>query len=321
MSLESTAQQLFVLDPAMGPPMMGDDGGMQIIPLEVSDVPHDHPETVEPLEVHDHDKPMELEIVMELPGAPPGTKDPEPLLEVVDQPLEVVEDKSKAEDVDPAKAAKDAKWDWAKRGPQGFIAWVKERCDDVPKHSGYDTAGLERAVAYLERLDSEVSKAMRNDTDGELDANQIEKVRSVIDNGIERLQDRLDKVKQSKKKPKKKKSSEEMDMLVKEAQKITGVQGIYVVVPLLASRIARVCINGMVSAGHDIEDLYQRQVKKYKLNEREQAEVMQLLDDMGYRLGSDRGYMPDEDVDYASSDNYDFAANYNPSAEVWGKGR
>jgi hypothetical protein len=77
----------------------------------------------------------------------------------------------------------------------------------------------------------------------------------------------------------------------------------------------------MVSAGHDIEDLYERQVKKYKLNEREKAEVMQLLDDMGYRLAHDRGYLADEDVDYASSDNMDFAANYNPTAEVWGKGR
>lgn len=323
MSLESTAQELFVLDPAMGPPM-ADDDGMQIIPLQVEEAPHEHHEhehemMMEPLEVHD--KPMELEIVMELPGAPPGTKDPEPVLEVAEEPLQV-EDKAQAEDEDPAKAAKEEKWNWSKRGPTGFIAWVKERCDDVPKHSGYDTAGLERAIAYLERLDSEVSKAMRNDTDGELDANQIEKVRSIIDNGIERLQDRLDKVKQSKKKPKKtKKSDAEMEGLVKEAQKITGVQGIYIVAPLLASRIARVCINGMVSAGHDIEDLYARQVKKYKLNEREQAEVMQLLSDMGYPLPQDRGFMPDEDYDRASSDNMDWAANYNPSANVWGKDR
>ncbi|HVY53569.1 MAG TPA: hypothetical protein VHA13_03525, partial [Gammaproteobacteria bacterium] len=177
------------------------------------------------------------------------------------------------------------------------------------KHSGYDTAGLERAVSYLEKLDIEISKAMRMDLDGELDANKIEEVRAQIDNGISRLHDRLDKVKKSKK-TKRKKSGEASHELVKEGQKITGVQGIYVTVPLLISRIARVCINGMVSAGHDIEDIYKQQVKKYKLNEREQAEVMQLLSDMGYAIRQDRGYMPDEDIDIASSDNFDWAANY-----------
>lgn len=315
MSLESTAQELFVLDPAMGPPM-GDDNGLQIVPLEVAEVPSDYPATVEPMEVHD--QPVELEIVMELPGAPPGTKDPEPILEVVEPEHE---DKSKAQDEDPAKAAKNEKWDWSKRGPKGFIAWVKERCDDVPKHSGYDTAGLERAVAYLERLDNEVSRAMRMDLDGELDANQIEKVRAIIDNGIERLHDRLDKVKSSKKKPKKKKADEAYEGLVKEAQKITGVQGIFVTVDLLTSHIARVCINGMVSAGHDIEDLFERQASYFNLDKRERAQVIQLLDDMGYAMRRDRGFMPDQDFDAASSDNMDWAANYNPSSNVWGKDR
>jgi hypothetical protein len=66
----------------------------------------------------------------------------------------------------------------------------------------------------------------------------------------------------------------------------------------------------MVSAGHDIEDLYSRQVKFYKLNDREQAEVMQLLADMGYAVKQDRGFMPDQDVEIESSDNMDWAANY-----------
>jgi hypothetical protein len=66
----------------------------------------------------------------------------------------------------------------------------------------------------------------------------------------------------------------------------------------------------MVSAGHDIEDLYARQVKYYKLSTREQAEVQQLLSDMGYAVRQDRGFMPDEDFDVSSSDNMDWAANY-----------
>lgn len=294
MSLQSLAQELIVVDPSR------DYNAMSLVPLEMVQ-PTVESNMEDPMEVHN--QPIEI-VIEDLPGAPPGTHDPEPLLEVLEH------DEEKPDENDAKKSKKSEKWDWETKGADGFISWVKERCDDVPKHSGYDSAGLERAVAYLERLDSEISKAMRLDLNGELDANQIEKVRATIDNGIERLHDRLDKVKSSKKKSRKKKSSNENFELVKEAQKITGVQGVFVTVPLLISRIARVCINGMVSAGHDIEDLYERQVKFYKLDAREQAEVMQLLSDMGYAVRQDRGFMPDQDVFEASSDNMDWASNY-----------
>lgn len=306
MTLTSEAQELVVIDPGMGHAQpMG--GPLSLIPLEVVDMSshqddHAHHSTDESLEVSE---PVDVEIVVdELPGAPAGTKDPEPILEVEEEP-------EKEDENDAASSKKPEKWDWASKGPTGFVAWVKERIVDVPKHSGFDSAGLERAVSYLEKLDNEISKAMRLDLDGELDANKIEEVRAKIDEGISRLHDRLDKVKSSKKKSRKKKSDVDFSTsLVKEGQKITGVQGVFVTVPLLISRIARVCINGMVSAGHDIEDLYEKQVKMYKLSEREQAEVRQLLEDMGYALRQDRGTFPNDDYDFASSDNLDFAANY-----------
>jgi ElaB/YqjD/DUF883 family membrane-anchored ribosome-binding protein len=305
MSLQSTAQELIVVDPAsMGSPM--GHAPMQLVPLEVMDPEPTKfsPEDFSPMEVSE---PAEIEIVIEeLPGAPKGTHDPEPILEVSE---EDGKDKSDLDENDAKKPKKNEKWDWEAHGPTGFVAWIKARIDDVPKHSGYDSAGLERAVSYMERLDNEISRAMRLDLDGELDANKIEAVRSQIDDGLSRLHDRLDKVKKHSKSRRKKKADADYS-LVKEAQKITGVQGIYVTVPLLISRVARVCINGMVSAGHDIEDIYAKQVKKYKLSDREQAETMQLLADMGYPLRQDRGYMPDEDVDFASSDNMDWAANY-----------
>jgi len=311
MSLQSEAQFL-VVDPSSG------GTPMSLVPmespLEVADYEHDHPSFHPEVPTDEHmevAEPGEVAIVIdELPGAPEGTKDPEPEIEVSDAagPAVTEEDAN-----DAKKSKKDPKWDWEAHGPTGFIAWVKSRCDDVPKHSGQDSAGLERAIAYLDRLDGEISRAMRMDLDGQLDANQIEKVRSMIDDGISRLNDRLDKVKKVKKTKRSKKKSaveETNDMLVKEAQKITGVQGVMIIADLLTSRIARVCINGMVSGGHDIEDLYARQVKEYGLNKREQACVMQLLTDMGYPLRQDRGFMPDEEIDLESSDNMDWAANY-----------
>lgn len=356
MSLQSRAQeQLFVVDPAA------------ITPLEVSLPLSDHevgslemgadrsPEEIAgtpALEVHEPIENLEIE-VGELPGAPPGTKDPEPVLEVAESPMQVSE--MPAADDNEAKKSKNEKWDWSKHGTHGFINWIKERIDSVPKHSGYDSAGLERAMSYMEKLDSEISKAMRMDLDGELDANKIEEVRAKIDDGVARLQNRLDKVKESKKSSKKRKKSaadlsKEAELLqsfgqadvedwitktsvpgeewtvekalqqmaeyygnrgiVKEAQKILGVQGVYIMAPLLIASIARICVNGTISAGHDIEDLYKRQVSQWKLSDREQFELRNLLFDMGFPLRFDRGINPEVEYDVASSDNMDWAANY-----------
>lgn len=315
MPLKSTAQdQLLVVDPSAITPLEVE------LPLEGLDL-DDHDEHEHEHEhTHEHDKfspegmlevqePVDIEIVIEdLPGAPPGTHDPEPL-EVSEEPLHVDE---KLVDDNQAKTNKNDKWDWASKGPHGFVAWVKEKIDNVPKHSGYDSAGLERAMAYMERIDNEISKAMRMDLDGELDANKVEEIRAKLDEGLSRLQSRLEKVKQSKKSSRKrKKAAEEVpEGLVKEAQKVLGVQGVYIMAPLLIASIARICVNGTVSAGHDIEDLYGRQVKQWKLTDREQFELRNLLFDMGFPMRIDRGALPEEDYDTASSDNMDWAANF-----------
>ncbi len=303
---EPSESNLEVMDP---------QGGSLDELLEVAD-PHSHDEHEHEhgLEVSEKPTPEVIEVVIGDLGAIPGAPDSaaaDPVLEVKEpDPDEGKADQMLADENAAKKSKKSEKWDWESKGATGFVAWIKERFDTVPKHSGYDSAGLERAVSYLEKLDAEISKAMRLDLEGELDANKVEDIRAKIDDGIERLQDRLDKVKSNKKNKRKKSSEEEYAGFIKDAQKITGVKGIYIMAPLFASRIARICINGMVSAGHDIEDIYAKQVKKWKLTDREQAEVMQLLADMGYPLRQDRGFMPDEDVDTTSSDNFDYAANY-----------
>lgn len=297
--LVTEAQELVVIDPSMAhnPPGMP----LELVPLEVVDFQGEH--DMAPMEISE---PHEIEIVVEeLPGAPSGTKDPEPVLEVSEE-----SEKSDEDNNDAKKSKKNEKWDWESKGAQGFVAWIKDKVDGVPKHSGYDSAGIERAISYMEKLDNEISRAMRLDLDGELDADKIEQVRSKIDEGVSRLHDRLDKVRKNKKQSRKKRSDDQGNEIVKEAQKILGIQGTYITVPLLISGIARVCINGTVSAGHDMEQIYKDQVKKYKLNDREKSEVRWLLYDMGYALRGDRGFMPEEEFDSSSSDNYDYMANY-----------
>jgi len=171
---------------------------------------------------------------------------------------------------------------------------------------------LERAMSYLEALDREISRAVRSDINGEIDIADVEKARTAIYEGIERLQKRLDAI-QEKIRPKrkqKKKKADDSDNIVKEGQKATHVGGIVVTVPLLISSIARTCINSMVSAGKDIEDVFDKLAKKYDLTPREEMETMQLLSDMGYAMRRPRGYNRDEEIDTASSDNFDWMQNF-----------
>ena len=302
MSLTTTAQIAEVLEDA--PPVVFYSGLPS--PELVMEM---HSPSALPEEVKECGPECEDEIVVsELPGAP------DHLPPEKEATLEVKEINDATVESNQTNEAKDklvGKWDWKKAledGTDHFVVWIKERLDDVPKHSGYDKAGLERAVAYLEKLDNEISKAMRLDLDGKLDADKIEDVRSKIDDGVERLHARVDKI--SKKKGKRKKASFD-DGIVKEAQKLPSINGITVVVPLLISRCARVCINGMVSAGHDMMDLYKQQVDKFDLNIREQAELQQLIMDMGYATASfDRGYLAGKEDRDLEVGEFDMMSSY-----------
>ncbi len=243
----------------------------------------------------------------DLPGAPAGTKDPEP------EPEEdeiVVEEADSKKSSDEKENKKDDKWDWKSKGFGQFKIWIKDRFESVPRHTGYDTAGLERAQAYLEKLHGEVSRAMRSDIDGELDAEFIADIHNKIDEGVEKLQNRLEKVKSSKSKNKKK-ADDSNQYLVKEAQKVFGVQnGTVVAVPLFIATLARTLVNGSVSSGKDIEHSYKQLVKKHKLTDREKIELIQLVQDMGFPMIRDRSLLPEDGFDPESTENFDYSANY-----------
>lgn len=257
-------------------------------------------EEVEAEPHHLHVEP-EQELVLTLdkiPGALDQEDLPEPEEIEVDEPEEVT--------------VNDDPWDWGKTS--NFLPWLSKKMQDLPQHSGRDTAGLERMIAYFETLDRLISKAVRTDINNEIAIDAVEKARDEIQRGLERLEERLEQVKASKypknKKKKNKKADEDQDGLVKEAQKATHVGGIVVSVPLLISGLARVCINGMVSAGHDIEDMFKKLSKKFNLTTREQFELIQLLQDMNYPVRRDRGFLLDEEIDTTSSDGFDWNANY-----------
>jgi hypothetical protein len=278
------------------------------LPDEEDDVPEEADIVIE----KDGDPIAAIDFKDYLPGAPNADSDPEIELEVKE---EEKEDKDSDDSKDSNQASdsnkKEDKWDWKSKGFGHFTFWVKDRFDSVPKHSGYDLAGLERAHAYLEKLHNEISKAMRADIDGELEAKIIADIHEKIEQGIEKLEDRIEKVKNSKSSKRKKKADESEEGLVKEAQKIFGVQnGVMITVPLFISTLARTLVNGMVSAGRDIEDSYKKLVKKYNLTDREKLELIQLLQDMGLPMIKDRSVLPEDGFVPESTENFDYSANY-----------
>lgn len=255
----------------------------------------------EPTAEHNHEEPeSEQEIIFvldEVPGAP----------EAGEVTVSINEDK---EEVKEEAVPEVDSWKWQHNS---FLPWLSKMLSGVPKHSGYETTGLEKAISYFEVLDREITKAMRTDYKNEIDSAKAEQAREQIENGLERLIERLEKVRTSKYKRHAKKSrawSEELGF-VKEAQKSVPINGIVITVPLLISRIVRTLINGSISAGHDMEDMFEDLSKEYNLDKREKAEVCQLLSDMGYPVLQDRGIEVGKSVDKTSNKGFDWATNYN----------
>jgi hypothetical protein len=250
------------------------------------------------IQVDDEGPKME-EFSFVLPPVPGGDFQDE-----IEEPAEIVVDEPEEIEIESDP------WKWV---VSSFLSWLQRMMQGVPRHSGRDTAGLERAISYLEALDREISKAVRSDLNCEIAIDAVEKAREEIHKGLDRLHERLDKVQESKyprkkKKTKtKKKSEDESDDLVKEASKAAKFT---VIVPLFISSMARTCINSAVSAGKDIEDCFQKLSNKFGFTPREEAELVQLLHDMGYPLRRPRGYLLDEEVDATSTDNLDWSAQY-----------
>jgi hypothetical protein len=252
-----------------------------------------------PLEVEDtievsEDPDKDIFFIDKVPGAP----DAQEIMVKEDDGDKDIEVEADPQDNDP--------WHWTH---STFIPWVSKMIDNCPKHSGYDVSGLEKCIGYFGAILREFPKALRTDFKNEIDIDKAEKAREQIIKAIERLEDRLERV-SADKYGKKKKSWAVEAGLIKEAG-TTNITGITITVPLLISTIARVCINGMVSAGHDMEDMFKRQAEEYSLDKREQAELSQLLSDMGYSMIRDRGYPAGTSVKTWKNDNFDFSAQYN----------
>jgi hypothetical protein len=264
----------------------------------------DLPSKDDVIEMHRPDE-DELDITLKLPHLPGS--DAGPIEVSTDDEVEVKEKDKKKEDKNDLEVNDPWSWQSKSKEPNGVLNWVSERFSSIPRHSGRDTAGIERAVSYLRKLNAEMSKAAANDYESKIDIGKFEMARREIYSAIERLEKAKEQLEQNN--YKKKKGDLTQEGLVKEAKQMT-VGGIIITVPLLISIIASTCINSMVSAGKDIELVADGLIKKYNLNDREQLELIGLLTNMGYFIQKPRGDKLDEKFDRSSVDNNDYIAQY-----------
>jgi len=189
--------------------------------------------------------------------------------------------------------------DWANDNDVSkFMGWLGDAYPTgIPEHDGTSITGCERASNYLDRVNSQISKALKMDTEDALDPATIEGVRVQILKDIVILKNHLNRLK----KMKKDSSANKPSKIKKEAT----TPGIQVVATPFERALAGILINSVISAGRPFEDVYDFLKKKYKLEEREELALMQLVMDMGFHVFKDRGSMGGED-----NLEVDFLTNY-----------
>lgn len=98
--------------------------------------------------------------------------------------------------------------DWENDGDHShFIQHLRTKLDNIPKHTGQTTVGCERAIAYLKRLDREISRAIQSDDNNVIDEEEAEKIRDTIIEFVSKLEEAYDKLTSKRSGKFKKKSS------------------------------------------------------------------------------------------------------------------
>jgi len=210
-----------------------------------------------------------------------------------------------------------------------FMEYVHEQYPgNIPQHDGRSMVGCERATSFLDKLNSQISRAIREDSDNVLDIQALEGVRVNIMKDVLVLKKHIGKLKKMVKDEHDKKASVgangipkwinasgreiEYGELTKEA---ATPNNIVIAVSPFERAISGIMINAHVSGGHSMEDVYGFLSNKYSIDDREELAIMQLCMDSGFHIFKDRGtFSPNDTGDDAKKGEgkagVDFLRNY-----------
>jgi hypothetical protein len=149
---------------------------------------------------------------------------------------------------------------------------------------------MERSLGQWKALDGHCSQALRGDYEGTLEVDSLDKTRRFIETTIDALEDALHAMtdmKKSRKNQRRRRGENELDSLTKEAT-APHFNGFQMIITPFQRAIVGSMINGKVSGGRNMEELYAEAKKKYSLNDREELEILAILADFGYPIFKDR---------------------------------
>lgn len=216
---------------------------------------------------------------------------------------------------------------WAKdRAVDSFMQYISESYPaKIPRHDGKNILGAERAIRWLTDLAKEISEAVRRDETGILDDSILEATRVSIMKDILLLKEHIKKLdKNFKGKLKKKagldedlmKYAEEIELAYNhgvndEIKKIAFTPKINLFVSPFERALSGIIINSVVSGGKPLDEVYDFLKEKYKLTDREELAIMQVVMDSGFPIFKDRGTFSEKKTkDPNKTHGIEFIKNY-----------
>lgn len=212
------------------------------------------------------------------------------------------------------------------RAVDNFMDYIKDSYPNkIPKHDGKSIVGAERAVKWLTNFGKEISEAVRKDDSGVLDDSILEEIRVSVMKDILLLKEHIKKLDKAFKGKLKKKAgldgdimkyAEEIELsynheITSEIRKIAAHPKIQLVVSPFERAVSGIIINSVVSGGKPLEEVYDFLKEKYKLTDREELAIMQVIMDSGFPIFKDRGtFSSKKSKDSGKMHGIEFIKNY-----------
>ena len=231
------------------------------------------------------------------------------------------------EEMRPEPAPEKRPQTWADdRAVESFMQYIKESYPaKIPRHDGKNILGAERAIRWLTDLAKEISEAVRRDETGVLDDSILEETRVSIMKDILLLKEHILKLNKKFKGELKKKAGLDDD-LMKFAEEIEiaynhGINGelkkvaftpkINLFVSPFERAVSGIIINSVISGGKPLDEVYDFLKEKYKLTDREELAIMQVVMDSGFPIFKDRGTFSEKKTKNSTSTHgIEFIKNY-----------
>ena len=190
------------------------------------------------------------------------------------------------EDSDQESDVIDSNWK-DNRDSAKFMPYIESAYPSgIPNHDGNSMVGCEVALLYLNKLNKEISEAIRTDSGESLDPLALEDYRVKILKDMVLLKERMNNLKRDLGDATRQmtRASDESSI-----EKTATTPRVQIVATPFERAVAGILINAVVSAGHPFEDVYDYLSNKYAFSERDELSIMQLVMDSGYHIFKDRG--------------------------------